>query len=95
MQHLERYPAAVPNVLGEVDGRHPTLAEFALDPVPIHEGGRNAFGLSVHARKWGRRHHLARLRHGGAAQGMRRYRCGTRPGPGPTSSSPLVITSMP
>ena len=38
-QHLDRDLAPVLEVLGEVDGGHAALAELALDPVAVGEGG--------------------------------------------------------
>ena len=42
MQDLERDPAAVPNVFGEVDGRHPALTQLTLDAVTVRESARES-----------------------------------------------------
>jgi hypothetical protein len=52
MQHLDGDLALVLEVLGEVDGGHPALAELALEPVAVGEAGAQAFGD-------GRRHRVA------------------------------------
>ncbi len=49
-QHLERDPAVVPQVLGQVDRCHAALAELPLDAVAIGEGGRQPFGDGTHRR---------------------------------------------
>jgi hypothetical protein len=43
----------VPQVLGEVDGRHAAFAEVALDPVAVGEGGREPGGDLAHGAKMG------------------------------------------
>ena len=71
-QHLERHLAVVLEILGEVDRRHPPLAELALDPVAIGEGGgeraegRVRGGLGCHGEQlWmGRRRCASKLRSG-------------------------------
>ena len=40
MQHLDRHPAMVPHVLGQVDRRHAAGAERTLEPVPAGERAR-------------------------------------------------------
>jgi hypothetical protein len=45
LEDLERDLALVLEVLGEVDGGHPTLAEPLLDAVAAVQGRREAFGL--------------------------------------------------
>ncbi len=37
VQHLDGDLAAVPEVLGEIDGGHATLAQLALEAVPVGE----------------------------------------------------------
>ncbi len=39
LQHLKRHLALVLEVLGEIDGRHPTATELALDGVAVAQGG--------------------------------------------------------
>ena len=43
LQHLERDLAVVPEVVGEIDGRHAALAELALDLVLVGQGGVQSF----------------------------------------------------
>ncbi len=47
-QHLHRHLPMVLQVLGEVDRRHPTATEFALDLVAVGEGGFEAVELIRH-----------------------------------------------
>ncbi|OLC03412.1 MAG: hypothetical protein AUH45_05860 [Gemmatimonadetes bacterium 13_1_40CM_69_22] len=42
LQDLEGDFPTVPQVLGQVDGRHPTAAEFTLDRVTLSEGALEA-----------------------------------------------------
>jgi len=44
-QHLERHLAIVLEILGEVDGGHPTRTELALDRVAIGEGDGETVAL--------------------------------------------------
>jgi hypothetical protein len=37
-QQLERDPPVVPEVLGQVDGRHAAGADLAFDPVAVRQG---------------------------------------------------------
>ena len=36
-QHLDRHLPVVPEIVGQVHGRHAALAELALDAVPVGE----------------------------------------------------------
>ena len=38
-QHLERDPAVVPDVLGQVDGRHAAGADLAVEAIAVRQGG--------------------------------------------------------
>ena len=38
LQHFDGDLAIVPDVVGQIDGGHPTCAEFAFDDVPVCEG---------------------------------------------------------
>src|SRR5918994_707778 len=51
VQDLECNPAAVPNVLRQVDRSHAAGPELALDAVAIDERCRDAFGHCSHAPK--------------------------------------------
>jgi hypothetical protein len=42
-QHLHRHLAVQLQVLGQVDGCHPTTADLPLDRVAVSEGGLEAF----------------------------------------------------
>ena len=47
LQHLDRDVAVVLEVVGEIHGRHAALAQLALDPVAVGQGGlepREEFG---------------------------------------------------
>mgnify|MGYP003471267922 CR=1 FL=1 len=48
-QHFHRHLAVVLQVLRQVDGGHPALAELALEAVAVGKGGGEAVG-------WGGRH---------------------------------------
>ena len=48
VQHLDRHLAVVPDVVGEIDGGHPTRAEFALDAVAVGECGDEAIWCGAH-----------------------------------------------
>ena len=48
MQHLDGDVAVVPEVVGEVDGRHAASAELALDAVAIRECCREPFHAPAH-----------------------------------------------
>ncbi len=48
LQHLERDPAIVLEILRQVDGRHAARAEMTLDPVGAREGGVEAIGWGGH-----------------------------------------------
>ena len=37
-QQLERDPPVVPEILGQVDGRHAAGADLAFDPVAVRQG---------------------------------------------------------
>ncbi len=41
-EHLERHLPLVLQVLGEIDRRHPALAEFSVEAVAVGEGGSEA-----------------------------------------------------
>ena len=43
-EHLEGNVAFVLEILGEVNRGHSALADLALDPVPVGQRGREAFG---------------------------------------------------
>jgi len=46
LQHLDRHHAVVPNVMSEVNGRHPARAELTLDAVtPRQRGGQARRGF--------------------------------------------------
>jgi hypothetical protein len=47
LQHLERDPAAVLEVLGQVDRGHPAFTELTLNAVSTVERGLQAFGVSL------------------------------------------------
>src|SRR5687768_15705697 len=47
-QHLDRYLPAVAQVLGQVDCRHASGAELALDAVAVGESGRQALRARFH-----------------------------------------------
>ncbi len=47
-QHFHRHLAVVPDVVGEVDGRHPTPADLTLDGIAASEGGVEAVELVGH-----------------------------------------------
>jgi hypothetical protein len=49
-QHLERHPAAVLAVLGEVDHGHPAPSQLPLEVIAVRHGGQEAFvQVRVHA----------------------------------------------
>ena len=39
VKQLDRHAPAMAQVLGEIDGGHPALAELALDPIAVGDGG--------------------------------------------------------
>ena len=45
LQHFQRDPPFVFQILGEVNGRHSALTELTLDAIPIGERGAKARGL--------------------------------------------------
>ncbi|HZI21522.1 MAG TPA: hypothetical protein VFD76_03370 [Gemmatimonadales bacterium] len=53
-EHFERDAAAVLQVGGEVNRRHPAMSELALDPVTPGEGGLEADRQIGHAMTRGR-----------------------------------------
>ena len=48
-QHLDRYLATVPHILGQIDGRHPASAELALDDVLAKQAGVDLCDAIGHA----------------------------------------------
>ena len=51
-EHLDRHPAIVLEVLGQVDGGHAALAELALEAVAVGEGVGQAAGGMAHRIPW-------------------------------------------
>ena len=49
-QHLDRHLAVVAQVFRQVDGRHATGAQLALDAILAGEGGSEAFRARIHRR---------------------------------------------
>ena len=47
-EDLDRHLAVVLQVLGQIDGGHPALAQFALEPEVVRQGGGDAVELGGH-----------------------------------------------
>ncbi|MBK6458003.1 MAG: hypothetical protein IPF87_18270 [Gemmatimonadetes bacterium] len=59
-QHLERHLAVVPQVVGEVDGRHPAGPDLSIDAIPLTQARLESLSHVHEIRDWGRlSQHLA------------------------------------
>jgi hypothetical protein len=50
---LHGHGAVMPEILGEVDGRHPAMTELALEAVPVGQPGPKAIGDVGHGESCG------------------------------------------
>ena len=93
-EHLDRHPAVVLQVLGEVHRGHAALAEFPFDAIASSQrGSQSVVGVSHRLVEWGGDPQSYGLREGGAS------RCGTMKPPrstwpsgrmSPSESSPVI-----